>query len=185
MKAIDAACPKCHRPFPVYLPSSGKAWFAVTNCDHCGHECSVRSCIHELEKQRQAPLIEERKRREQEASARRRAEREEGRHKERIAKQNRKAAERDLQIQRVQVRKMQEQQEQADNWKRLNIGAGCPRCGSIRSTVIRKTTTAGWIVLLVGLVFTPFCFGVILIVISCFLNEQKLRCDKCHFVRSR
>lgn len=180
MRVLKAACPQCHKRFEIELPPQESQLFSVVACDHCGYERRVGVFVKEVQKQDRAQVKE--REREADALAVLAKNAEERRAREEFDRQLQQETEQQLAVQHEQERIAQ--QEAEDDWKRLNTGVGCPRCGSIRTKEVTKISVAGWIMFWFGMFLIFWCVGVFLIVIGLNMRESRLQCQKCGLVRS-
>lgn len=189
MKTIKGACPRCKKHFLIELLDGGQSFLGVVACDHCGYEKRVSVFIKELEQQCLAPIKREQARLRALAKA-------ETQTVEAAKKKEVKATREAIKQHQAQLRQQQETQENQADLARLNVGGGCPRCGSIRSRIVRHT---GFMCQAIGLslmgiacvslccipllsfIAGPLGFGLILR--GYLQQETKLRCLKCGFDR--
>ncbi|MHA2279640.1 MAG: hypothetical protein ACXAC5_01935 [Promethearchaeota archaeon] len=198
MKTIEAACPKCKKHFPIELPD-GPRFSIVAACDHCDHKKRVSVFVKELERQRRIPGERDQEQQrilakveKQKVKAARKKEAKE-------AKAEVKKTKALIKQQQEQQQEQLKQQEDQADLARFNSGVGCPRCGSLRSKTVKKSTggviqAVGLFLMVIGLVMclvvVGMCFGLptiffgfILLILGCCQNETKLHCLKCGFRR--
>lgn len=192
MQIVAAFCFKCQKSFDIELSESYFASkFYTVACDHCGYQSSIRKFHNAANKRATAP-IREQQRKEKQLKQETQRQKKATNAAIRTAKAEKRKAAKQAAKEAQAIQEEQEYQADAD---RLDRGVGCPRCGSLESKPTRRTTSAGWIFFITGvlclvasLFIILFCIlfplGIFFILTACFLHESKLRCLKCGFVRT-